>query len=29
MELTDYPNIFKRILSNGISNFFKEKCNRY
>ncbi len=25
MELTDYPNIFKRILSNGISNFFKEK----
>lgn len=25
MELVDYPYIFKRILSNGISNFFKEK----
>ena len=25
MDLMDYPKIFKRILSNGISNFFKQK----
>lgn len=25
IDLMDYPKIFKRILSNGISNFFKQK----